>query len=149
MRCSTSRSSPRTLADVAAAGLRRVGTSSHHGVPHTAADWSGRIALVVGSEPHGLPADTPVDEWVRIEHHGRAESLNVAMATTVLVFEAARARRLTPSEYVVPSEYADAGQPLTAYSGGDGRGRRLSLPAVRSRRFRCPGWNPGSVSATR
>ena len=34
-----------------------------------------------------------VDEWVRIEHRGRAESLNVAMATTVLCFEALRHRR--------------------------------------------------------
>ena len=59
--------------------------------PH--ADWSGRIAIVVGNEAHGLDDDAPVDEWVRIEHRGRAESLNVAMAVTVLCFEAARHRR--------------------------------------------------------
>ena len=82
-----------TVADVRAAGLRIVGTSSHRGTTHTAADWSGRLAIVVGSEPHGVGADAEVDEWVRIEHRGRAESLNVAMATTVICFEAARARR--------------------------------------------------------
>ena len=82
-----------TVADVRAAGLRIVGTSSHEGTTHTAADWSGRLAIVVGSEPHGVGADAEVDEWVRIEHRGRAESLNVAMATTVICFEAARARR--------------------------------------------------------
>ena len=60
---------------------------------HTDADWSGRLAIVAGSEAHGLPDDAPVEQWVRIEHVGRAESLNVAMATTVLCFEAARARR--------------------------------------------------------
>ena len=76
-----------------AAGLRLVGTSSHRGTPHTDADWSGRLAIVAGSEAHGVAADADVDEWVRIEHHGRAESLNVAMATTVLCFEAATARR--------------------------------------------------------
>lgn len=81
-----------TLADVAAAGLRLIGSSSHHGVAHDQADWSGRIAVVAGNEAHGLAADVPVDSWVRIEHHGRAESLNVAMATTVLCFEAARQR---------------------------------------------------------
>lgn len=80
------------LGDLRAAGLRLVGTSSHRGVTHTAADWSGRLAIVAGSEAHGLPDDAPVDHWVRIVHHGRAESLNVAMATTVLCFEAARAR---------------------------------------------------------
>ena len=82
-----------TIADARAAGLRIVGTSSHEGTTHTAADWSGRLAIVVGSEPHGVGADAEVDEWVRIEHRGRAESLNVAMATTVICFEAARARR--------------------------------------------------------
>ena len=81
-----------TIAEVRAAGLRLLGTSSHEGTPHTDVDWSGRIAIAVGNETHGLAADTPVDEWVRIRHVGRAESLNVAMAATVLCFEAARAR---------------------------------------------------------
>lgn len=80
------------LDDVRAAGLRLVGTSSHRGVAHTAADWTGRIAVVFGSEAHGLDAGTPVDGWVRIEHAGRTESLNVAMAATVLLLEASRSR---------------------------------------------------------
>jgi TrmH family RNA methyltransferase len=80
------------LDDVRAAGLTLVGSSSHQGETHTDADWSGSIAIVVGNEARGLPDDAPVDRWVRIEHHGRAESLNVAMATTLLVFEAARRR---------------------------------------------------------
>jgi TrmH family RNA methyltransferase len=75
------------------AGFRLIGTSSHHGSLHTELDWSGRIAIVLGNEAHGLQADSPISEWVRIEHHGRAESLNVAMAGTVLCFEAARQRR--------------------------------------------------------
>ena len=81
-----------TLEHVRAAGLRLVGSSSHQGAPHTGADWSGRVAIVVGNEAHGLSDDAPVDQWVTIEHAGRAESLNVAMATTLLVFEAARSR---------------------------------------------------------
>jgi TrmH family RNA methyltransferase len=81
-----------TFADVRAAGCRTIGTSSHRGSPHTSADWTGRIAIVLGSEAHGLDDDAAVDDWVRIEHRGRAESLNVAMAATVLCFEAARAR---------------------------------------------------------
>ncbi len=82
---------PAELATVRAAGLRLVGTSSHHGTPHTDADWRGRLAIVAGSEVHGVDEGL-VDEWVRIEHRGRAESLNVAMAVTVLCFEAARHR---------------------------------------------------------
>ncbi len=82
-----------SLADVRAAGIRAIGTSSHRGDRHTDVDWSGRLAIVAGSEAHGLADDATVDAWVRIEHAGRAESLNVAMATTVLCFEAARARR--------------------------------------------------------
>jgi RNA methyltransferase, TrmH family len=82
-------------------GFRVIGSSSHLGVMHTEMDWSGRIAIVVGNEAHGLDLDHAdgsdatdvITEWVSIEHHGRAESLNVAMAGTVLCFEAARHRR--------------------------------------------------------
>jgi RNA methyltransferase, TrmH family len=81
-----------TLAQVAAAGLRLIGTSSHRGTPHTAADWRGRIAIVAGNESAGLGDEAVIEEWVRIEHRGRAESLNVAMAATVLCFEAMRHR---------------------------------------------------------
>lgn len=81
------------LADVAAAGLRVIATSSHRGTAHTAFDWSGRVAVVAGNEAAGVdPDDLAIDAWVRIEHHGRAESLNVAMATTVVCFEVARDR---------------------------------------------------------
>ena len=73
-------------------GLRLIGTSSHHGVAYTDASFEGRLALVFGSEAHGLADDAPVDEWVRIPHGGRAESLNVAMAATLLTFEVARRR---------------------------------------------------------
>lgn len=81
-----------TFADLRAGGFQLVGSSSHRGERHTHADWDGRIALVMGNEAHGLADDAPVDRWVQIEHRGRAESLNVAMAATLLVFEAARHR---------------------------------------------------------
>ncbi|HSL73387.1 MAG TPA: RNA methyltransferase [Ilumatobacteraceae bacterium] len=100
-----------TLGDVAAAGLVMVGTSSHAAAgrtvtPHTSTDLTGRVAIVMGNEAAGLPAewtDTvgPIRRWVTIPHRGRSESLNVAMATTVLVFEAARQRDV--GESVGPS----------------------------------------------
>jgi RNA methyltransferase, TrmH family len=81
------------LADVLHAGrFRSWGASSHRGVPYTDADFTGPIAIVVGNEAHGLDDIAPVDEWLTIPHAGRAESLNVAMATTVLVFDVARQR---------------------------------------------------------
>lgn len=86
------------LSEVAAAGLRLVGTTSHDDVvrrptPFTSADWSGRVAIVVGNEAAGLPVEWtptsgPITDWVTIPHRGRSESLNVAMATTLLVFAA-------------------------------------------------------------
>ena len=81
-----------TFDDVVAAGLRPIGTSSHRGTPSDRADWSGRIALVLGNEAHGLAEDAPVVEWVTIDHRGRSESLNVAMAGTVVLFDAGRSR---------------------------------------------------------
>lgn len=90
------------LDDVASAGLRLVGTSSHSAPDrtvraHTDVDFGGRVAIVMGNEAAGLPdewddANGPIGEWVTIPHAGRTESLNVAMATTVLAFEAARQR---------------------------------------------------------
>lgn len=88
------------LADVAAGGsLRVLGTSSHRGTRYTDVDLTVATAVVVGNEAHGLPDDAPVDGWITIPHHGRAESLNVAMAATVLAFEVAR-QRSTGSERV-------------------------------------------------
>jgi TrmH family RNA methyltransferase len=84
--------------DVPLASLPRAdrtvwGTSSHHGVAHDLADLTGRLALVLGNEARGLPDDAPVDGWLTIEHQGQSESLNVAMAATVLCFEVSRQRR--------------------------------------------------------
>jgi len=81
------------LSVLRAAGLRVLATSSHHGAAYTDTDLTVPVALVVGNEAHGVPEDAPVDGWVTIPHAGAAESLNVAMAATVLAFEVARQRR--------------------------------------------------------
>ncbi len=80
------------LSAVRAAGLTTIGTSSHRGSAHTATDLTGPIALVVGNEARGVADDALVDRWITIPHAGRAESLNVAMAATVVCFEVARQR---------------------------------------------------------
>ena len=81
------------LATLRAAGLRLLATSSHQGTAYTDVDLASAVALIVGNEAHGVPDDAPVDGWITIPHQGAAESLNVAMAATVLVFEVARQRR--------------------------------------------------------
>jgi TrmH family RNA methyltransferase len=85
------------LAHLAAAGVQRVGTVARAGVPLEQASLSGSVAIVLGSEAHGLPDDlsASLDELLTIPMSGRAESLNVAMAGTLVVFEAARQRRST------------------------------------------------------
>jgi hypothetical protein len=77
---------------LAAPGTRSYGTTSRPARAYTDADFTAPTTLVVGNEAHGLDPAAPVDEWVTIPHRGRAESLNVAMATTLLVFEVARQR---------------------------------------------------------
>ncbi len=74
------------------AGFRRLGTSSHRGDVYTDPVYHGRVAVVVGNEAHGLDDEAEIDQWITIPHAGPAESLNVAMAATVLVFEVARQR---------------------------------------------------------
>ena len=54
---------------------------------------SDDIALVFGNEAHGLEENGLIDQWVTIPQSGAAESLNVAMACTVVCFEVARQRR--------------------------------------------------------
>jgi RNA methyltransferase, TrmH family len=83
------------LAELAAAGLGLVGGVARGGAAPDAVDLTGRVALVVGSEAHGL-----APEVVAALHHrttvpmaAGSESLNAAMAATVLCFEAARQRR--------------------------------------------------------
>jgi TrmH family RNA methyltransferase len=72
--------------------FRRLGTSSHRGDVYTDPVYHGRVAVVVGNEAHGLDDDAAIDQWITIPHAGPVESLNVAMAATVLAFEVARQR---------------------------------------------------------
>ena len=56
---------------------------------------TGPVAIVVGSEAHGLPPETRdlVDAVLAVPTYGRAESLNLAAATAVALYAAARGRR--------------------------------------------------------
>ena len=78
-----------------AAGFRVIGTSSHDqegSIDYTSADFTDRVAIVVGNEAHGLGDSSNIDQWVMVPHRGRSESLNVAMAATLVCFEVAKQR---------------------------------------------------------
>lgn len=77
-------------------GAKVIGTSLQAEHSCYSYDWRQPTWLLMGSESEGLSPETraSVDESVIIPMAGRAESLNVAMATTVLLFEAMRQRQL-------------------------------------------------------
>lgn len=59
-------------------------------------DWTGTRLLVLGSEAHGLTESELgfVDEIVRIPMKAQVESLNLAVAAAVILFEAERQRSI-------------------------------------------------------
>lgn len=75
-----------------AAGVRVVAASGHAAVAHWDAVWEPPVAVLLGSEGAGLPAAAieRADAVVRIPMTGTAESLNLAVAAGVLLYEAGR-----------------------------------------------------------
>ncbi len=77
------------------AGLRLVATSSHGGTPADQVNLARPLALFIGNEGAGLPRELmlQMDETVEVPHPGPVESLNAAVAASILLYEAARQRR--------------------------------------------------------
>jgi RNA methyltransferase, TrmH family len=75
-------------------GLRLVGADPHAPRTLDQAPLDEPAALVLGNEAHGLPAEVrrDLDLVVRVPLAGRAESLNLAAAAAVLLYEATRRR---------------------------------------------------------
>jgi TrmH family RNA methyltransferase len=63
---------------------------------YTAVDWRQSVALIVGNEAHGASkkANTLADGSVSIPMSAETESLNAAIAAGIILFEAARQRKL-------------------------------------------------------
>ncbi|HEX7135968.1 MAG TPA: RNA methyltransferase [Iamia sp.] len=82
------------LATLGREGVQRIGTAGADGTAPHLIDLTGPVALVLGSEAHGLPADLAdrIDTWSSLPMEGAVESLNVAVAGSVLAFEAVRQR---------------------------------------------------------
>jgi TrmH family RNA methyltransferase len=83
-----------TLDWLTAHDVRLVVTTPETDLLHTDVDYTGRVAIAVGSEKHGadrtlLDAATHL---VRIPMHGKANSLNVAASAAIVLYEAVRQR---------------------------------------------------------
>ena len=80
---------PATLTDLRLRGVRIVGSEAEASLTAREADLRGPIALVVGSEGHGLsPAvRRRCDLFVRLPMRGAIGSLNAAVAGSILLFE--------------------------------------------------------------
>ncbi len=119
---------PGALADLHVRGLRIVGADGDASLTAREADLRGPIAIVVGSEGRGLgPAvRRRCDLLVRIPMHGRIESLNAAVAGSILLYEAAAQRR--PGDASAPA--LDAAVVEGSPDGG-GEPPQGDLPAPR------------------
>ncbi len=85
-------------------------------------DLAERVAFVFGNEAWGLPAEVAAlaDDVVRVPLTGRAESLNLAAAATVCLFEWERQRRegrRMVLETIIAAAAHDIRSPLTAMKG--------------------------------
>lgn len=85
---------------------KAIGTLKEHGVHTYAAHLDGKhaydqedyregTAFFIGNEGNGLRPEIAAcaDTWIRIPMHGQVESLNAAVAASVLMFEVSRQRR--------------------------------------------------------
>lgn len=87
---------PATALDaLGAAGYRRLGLAGESEDDLYGADLSGRLAVILGNETHGIGAATRarLDGTLRIPMSGGVESLNVAVAAALVAYEVRRRAR--------------------------------------------------------
>jgi TrmH family RNA methyltransferase len=83
------------MAAIGAAGLEVLATTVDGEVSLDDADLTGSTAWLFGPEAHGLAAELAekATHRVRIPMQGNAESLNVASAAAICLYQSARAQR--------------------------------------------------------
>jgi TrmH family RNA methyltransferase len=76
------------------AGARMVAASMRGKRPHDKAEYGQKSVVLMGNEQAGLPTDVEArcDELVRIPMMGAADSLNLASASSVMIYEVWRSR---------------------------------------------------------
>ena len=75
-------------------GSKVVGASEKSAVNYTQVDYTGPIALILGSEDKGICNDVLklCDELVAIPEFGHINSLNVSVAGGIMMYEVVRQR---------------------------------------------------------
>ena len=78
-------------------GIQVLGTQMKGSVPVYEADFSGPSCIVMGAEDTGISNDVKkrADAFIRIPMAGTFDSLNVSVATGMILYEALRQRLLT------------------------------------------------------
>ena len=77
------------------AGVRILSTAARGAEPADQIDLAGPVAFIIGNEGNGVPADlaAKADAAITIPCPGPVESLNAAVAASVLLYEASRQRK--------------------------------------------------------
>src|SRR5271166_3391020 len=98
----------KALTEIKSRGVRVLATSSHKGTLIADADLRGPVAFLVGNEGAGIPKDllAQANEVVAIPQSARVESLNVGIAASIMLYEAARQRGTAIS----PRRHGDHGE---------------------------------------
>lgn len=80
-------------------GIRTVAATPHTDLTYFEADLTGPLGVLMGSEQLGLGEEwmTGADLKVKIPMLGQADSLNVASACTLVLYEAVRQRKYAPN----------------------------------------------------
>lgn len=91
-------------------GIRIVAAVAEGGKPFTSVDFTQPCALMIGNEGAGLSPEllALADERVTIPCPGPVESLNAAIAGSLLLYEASRQRALLPAAPTVEATEAPA-----------------------------------------
>jgi TrmH family RNA methyltransferase len=109
------------LASLRAKGFAVIAMDMHGDEDLFEAELPRSSAFLFGNEAHGLPSAIldAADQRVRVPHAGRAESLNIAAAATVCLFEWVRRGRASAEtlEQLVAAAAHDIRSPLTAMKG--------------------------------
>lgn len=86
---------PEIMSKLKSADIRLAATSSHKGTSLPEAKLTPPIAIFIGNEGAGIAKDlmTSMDEILVVPHAPQVESLNAAIATSIVLYEASRQKQ--------------------------------------------------------
>lgn len=85
----------KTMKELQGQGVKIYAAHLENSLDYDVPDYTRPTAFLIGNEGNGLTRETAdlADQYIKIPMEGQVESLNAAVAATVLMFEAARQRR--------------------------------------------------------